>query len=207
MAGDWTPNAEGFQNSSHRSRIQDNGSGRMDGPGFALGGQVGCNRRIDRFVWGAEVDAHRTNLDEARDTHVEVPGVGSGAETYHRVFGSDWTATFRARAGWLMTGTVLLYGTGGMATADADTEDSVVLPSGAVNAVADSRTRTGWTAGGGVEWTTAQRWSIRVGYLYADFGSFVTTSRNSDTAFPLATIEHDHRLQEHMVVVGMNVHF
>jgi outer membrane immunogenic protein len=207
MATDWTPSAGGFPDPSQRSRLQENGSGRLDGPGFAVGGQAGCNRRIDRFVWGAEADAHRTNLDEARDTNVAVPGVGSGTETYNRAFGSDWTATVRARAGWLMTPRVLLYGTGGVAMADADTGDSVVLTGGGVNAAAESTIRTGWTVGGGVEWTTAHPWSIRVGYLYADFGSFTTTSRNSDPALPLATIDHGHRLQEHMVVAGLNVRF
>jgi outer membrane immunogenic protein len=205
MAVDWTPDAGGFPDQVQRARLRDNGSGRMDGPGFVLGGQAGCTRRMDRFVWGAEADVMRTNLDEARETSVPAPG--GGLETYSRVFGSDWTATVRARAGWLIRPTMLLYGTGGLATADADTEDSVALPDGSINAVADARTRTGWTAGGGVEWTLRRPWSMRVGYLYADFGSFVTTSQNSATGRSSATITHTHRLQEHLVVTWLTFHF
>jgi outer membrane immunogenic protein len=205
MAVDWTPDAGGFPEAAQRSRIRDNGSGRMDGPGFAFGGQVGCNRQVDRFVWGIEADAHRTNLDEARDTAVAVPGAAPGTETYHRAFGSDWAATARARAGWLLTPRVQLYATGGLAAADVDTENLVVIPGGGTNAVADARVCTGWTVGGGVEWTTTRPWSVRVGYLYADFGSFATTSRNTGAA--LATIAHEHRLSQHMVVAGLNVHF
>lgn len=207
MAVAWRPAASGFPDASQRARLQANGSGRMDGPGFALGGQVGCHRRAGGFVWGAEVDAQRTNLDEARDTSVAVPGVGSGTEAYERAFGSDWTATFRGRAGWLIAPAVLVYGTGGVAVADADTADAVVVPGGSVNAVADSRTRAGWTVGGGVEWTIARPWSIRVGYLYADFGSFVTTSRSREPALAPAAIDHEHRLGEHLVVAAFNVHF
>ncbi len=38
-------------------------------------------------------------------------------------------------------------------------------------------TRTGWTAGGGIEWGFLGNWSARLEYDYLDFGS-VTVSRD-----------------------------
>ena len=48
---------------------------------------------------------------------------------------------------------------------------------------------------------------MSVGCLYADFGSFVTTSLNTASGRPSATISHTHRLQEHLVVTWLTFHF
>jgi outer membrane immunogenic protein len=205
MAVEWVPSAD-FTDPAQRARLRENGSGRLDGPGFVVGGLFGCNRQTRRWVWGVEADVQRTNLDEARDFFVTLPGT-DGGETYLREFGSDWTATVRARSGWLLRPTVLLYATGGLAIVDADTGDAVVLQDGSANAVTDARRRPGWTAGGGVEWMLTSPWSMRVGYVYADLGSFVTTSRNSAPSPTPATIDHAHDLAEHMVVVWLTAHF
>jgi outer membrane immunogenic protein len=38
---------------------------------------------------------------------------------------------------------------------------------------AASGTKTGWTAGGGVQYALGERWSANVEYLYYDLGSFL----------------------------------
>ena len=67
----------------------------------------------------------------------------------------DYIGTVRGRAGWLFTPTLLVYGTAGFAY-------------GGVSAWGQSNIRTGWTAGGGLEWMFAPNWSAKVEYLYAD---------------------------------------
>jgi opacity protein-like surface antigen len=42
---------------------------------------------------------------------------------------------------------------------------------GTSTAGAISQTRTGWTAGAGLEWMFARQWSAKVEYLYYDLGS------------------------------------
>ena len=55
---------------------------------------------------------------------------------------------------------VFVYGTGGFAYGG--------VSGGFSNS---SNTRTGWTAGGGVEWLFIPNWSAKVEYLYYDLGS------------------------------------
>ena len=161
---------------------------------------------MNQFVLGAEADIQYTGLDESRDVSVLVPGVGTGTEIYHEDFRSRWLSTFRGRLGWLLNPTLLIYGTGGLAVANVETTDSVLLVNGRNNTVSDSATRTGWTVGGGVEWMFAPQWSVKAEYLYVDLGSFSTTSVNSDPTVT-ATINHDHHLTENIARVGVNYHF
>ncbi len=60
---------------------------------------------------------------------------------------------------------VLLYGTGGLALADAKLGASVLGVG-----ISDSKTLTGWTVGAGVEWMFMPRWSVKAEYLYRSFG-------------------------------------
>ena len=70
----------------------------------------------------------------------------------------DYIGTVRGRAGWLFTPTLLVYGTAGFAY-------------GGVSAWNQTNIRSGWTAGGGLEWMFAPNWSAKVEYLYADLQS------------------------------------
>lgn len=70
----------------------------------------------------------------------------------------DYIGTVRGRAGWLFTPTLLVYGTAGFAY-------------GGVQAWNQTNIRSGWTAGGGLEWMFAPNWSAKVEYLYADLQS------------------------------------
>jgi len=207
MNDDWTPNPAGFPNSAQLSRVQTTGSGSLDGTGFTGGGQIGCNWQMNQLVLGAEADMQYTGLDESRDVTVLLPGVGTGSETYHEDFRSRWLSTFRGRLGWLLNPTWLIYGTGGLAVANIESTDTVLLVGGTTNTVSGSSTRAGWTVGGGVEWMFAPQWSVKAEYLYVDLGSFSTTSVNSDPTHPNTTINHDHHLTENIARVGVNYHF
>ena len=94
----------------------------------------------------------------------------------------------RGRVGYLFTPTLLIYGTAGFAY-------------GGVDAFGFSNTRTGWTAGGGLEWLFAPHWSAKVEYLYVDLASNGTTG-----AFGWTLGNHFHP-QLNVVRVGVNYHF
>jgi outer membrane immunogenic protein len=205
MHDDWTANS-GFNDPG---AINAAGSANLDGAGFIGGGQVGCNWQwTPSFVWGVEADIQYTGLDESRD--VVLPAtITHTDENFHSDFRSRWLATFRGRFGWLVNPSVLLYGTGGLAVANIETTDSVAFAdSGTNNTVSASKTRIGWTVGGGVEWMFLPQWSVKVEYLYVDLGAFDTVSGNSDPVdFPNSFIVHDHHLTENIGRVGVNFHF
>jgi outer membrane immunogenic protein len=115
--------------------------------GFTAGGQVGYNYQIGNFVLGVEADAAYTDMDRT----VGVVGTAGGFSVARQTL--DYLGTVRGRVG-IAFDRVLVYGTGGFAYGDTTYRGIYYT---AVNgaplfAGAQSRTDTGWVAGGGIEY-------------------------------------------------------
>jgi outer membrane immunogenic protein len=86
-----------------------------------------------------------------------------------------WQATIRGRLG-IVKGPWLFYGAAGVAFIHAEWTDNATLftgLTGPINATSSaSKTLTGWTVGGGVEYMYTSNWIARVEYLYENFGKF-----------------------------------
>lgn len=78
----------------------------------------------------------------------------------------DWVATLTGRVG-MAFGHSLLYGMGGVAWGDVNTNVSIV----GVPLLTGSETHTGWVAGFGFEQMLMSRVSFRVEYAHVDLGS------------------------------------
>jgi outer membrane immunogenic protein len=101
-----------FPNSKRTDK--DCGPPNQSPSGATIGGTIGYNHQIDRFVIGVEVDFNFANiLDSKRDGNylVETSNI-------------EHTATIRARAGVLLTPAVLAYATGGIAFQDLEYGES-----------------------------------------------------------------------------------
>jgi outer membrane immunogenic protein len=181
------------------------GTGAINATGVTAGGQAGFNYQVSpMWLLGIEADIAYTDLSKARTVLVPPPGTPGTLVT--STFESKWLATVRGRAGIIAAPGLLLYGTGGVAFADVKTTDFAFFAfDGSTNAASASTTRTGWTAGGGAEWGFSSNWSAKVEYLYVDLGSVNYTSLN--TLIATATINHDHRITENIVRVGLNYRF
>jgi outer membrane immunogenic protein len=150
--------------------------------GVIGGGQFGYNYQTGAVVWGVETDIQGTSLRGSASAFNQAPIVGfapatvdvsSAANSKLDVFG-----TLRARLGWTPSPPWLIYATGGLAYGHVDTNVAFTshLPI-CGNCGPDPSTfaendkwRAGWTAGGGVEWMFAPRWSAKLEYLYYDLG-------------------------------------
>jgi outer membrane immunogenic protein len=73
---------------------------------------------------------------------------------------------------------LLVYGTGGLAYGKVDLSGNVQPANsgvaGFINAPiawGQSTVKTGWTAGGGVEWLLDPHWSFKAEYLFMDLGT------------------------------------
>jgi outer membrane immunogenic protein len=169
--------------------------------GVVGGGQVGYNYQFgNSFVIGAEADFQGTSITGGNQgnfaalypspyprstTGLLTPLVtGNGGN-----LGLPWFGTVRGRAGYLVTPTLLLYGTGGFAYGD-------------VTAFQRSNTSTGWTAGGGAEWLFAPHWSAKIEYLYVDLAS-----SGINGAFTGWQLGNNHHPQINVVRAGVNYHF
>jgi outer membrane immunogenic protein len=98
----------------------------------------------------------------------------------------NWDSSFRARFGWLVTPSTLLYGTAGLAvgqikgtfsysatTFGGGTSGVAGFPGSTATALGSwSDTRLGGTGGAGVETALWDRWKLRVEYRYTDYGRY-----------------------------------
>jgi outer membrane immunogenic protein len=130
--------------------------------GFAGGGQIGCD-----YQWaGGWVIGFRNMFDGTslrRDRTLFVDPFDGAFQLHTRV---NWFDTLTGRVGYSFAPNWLLYGQGGGAWANAEANLTVAnfASSGG------SRTRSGWTAGGGVEWMFAPHWSAFLEGNYMDLG-------------------------------------
>jgi outer membrane immunogenic protein len=110
----------------------------------------------------------------------------------------NWLGTLRGRVGFLVTPTLLVFGTGGLAYGGVSASSvtyTALQANGSNWGVCDhcfsggtelgglsistpaaasvgnySGTRVGWSAGGGLEWMIAPNWSVKAEGLYYDLG-------------------------------------
>jgi outer membrane immunogenic protein len=138
-----------------------------------IGGiQAGYNWQFQHLVLGVEGDL---DLASANADTAHVPAFNTAMTQTASLKG---LATFRGRAGYAFDN-ALIYATGGFATGRIT--DRVIEP-GASNIIFESsRWRTGWVAGGGVEYAVAKNWTIKAEALYADFGTAEASLPSSDS--------------------------
>jgi outer membrane immunogenic protein len=161
------------------------------GSGILGGGQLGYNQQFGRWVLGLEVDGQGT--DQSGNFSLFVPGVGGGTITQSNSM--PWFFTGRARLGYTIAPTWLIYATGGAAVADVK---SNVFATGFGSATTET-TRAGWTAGAGVEVMFARNWSAKAEYLHLDIGS------NTSTVF--GVVPTSIKLTDDIGRFGVNYHF
>jgi len=188
-----------------------NGQGGSNAGGVVGGGQIGYNYQFgNSFLVGFETDIQGTSMSSNTGNNNQIlypdpnfagsflvplsPGGNPGIAL-------NWFGTVRGRAGFLITPTLLLYGTGGFAYGGV---------SGGYSNF--SNTRTGWTAGGGVEWLFMPNWSAKAEYLYYDLGTvtqnFALASTQSVSG--LSAVfggQARARVNGNIVRAGVNYHF
>jgi outer membrane immunogenic protein len=121
------------------------GGGTATNNGFLGGVYLGMNYQTQsNWVFGAEGDLTLTGKS------------GGGIS-------NPWNTTFRGRVGYT-TGSMLIYGTGGLAVGQLKS-----------TAPSQSSTKVGWTAGLGVEAQLTQNVVGRVEYRHTNLGTFPTS--------------------------------
>lgn len=181
----------------------------LDGPfnynpqGVIGGVHLGYNLQIGQWLLGLEGDVDGTSVSRtfAAPTFVAPLAVFPGAFGATIQTRSDLQGSIRLRAGFAWD-RALLYATGGAAFAGVKTTYSDAIGFDSI-----SRTRAGWTVGGGIEYAITDNWSVRGEYRYADFGHYDDYLINSA---PLgggaAEGVHTH-LTENRVQVGFSYKF
>jgi outer membrane immunogenic protein len=176
---------------ANAAAVNASGTGTINASGFAGGVQAGYNWQNDNLVVGLEIDFGALRLKGSRQGSGIYPvgfGLIAGGGNAYAVgssFDTDWLATFRGRVGWTIMPNLLAYGTGGLALTRLTVANSfsdnvnaaingVVIP-GAFESASESKLKTGWVIGAGLEWAQSSDWTIKAEYLYIDFGKVTAT--------------------------------
>lgn len=113
--------------------------------GWLGGGQIGFDQQFGQFVFGVQGDFAGTDIQ-----------ANSGPYTNK----TKWLSSATGRVG-VAVDRALLYVKGGGAWEELDS---------AAWGTTASKTRSGWTVGGGIEYALAPHWSTFAEYNYYDFG-------------------------------------
>jgi outer membrane immunogenic protein len=149
--------------------------------GAVIGGQIGCDYQFpSNFVLGIEGAVSGGTMKGSRV--VALPD--SPPDTALVSVKTDFVPTLTGRAGYAVDHW-LFYAKGGVAW--ASNKYSVTGTFGGAGAIVPGipfdfeglSARTGWTAGGGVEWAFADDWSARLEYDYYDFGTHTATMNDA----------------------------
>ena len=163
-----------------------------DKPQGVIGGaHVGYNLQYAQWVVGLEGTVDGTSL---HGTRTSATGVTMSTRP-------DVQGSIRGRLG-IAFDRVLIYGTGGAAFSGITNDYSLGFPFFLQETI--TKTRTGWTVGGGLEYAITNNWSIRAEYRYSDFG------RSPDFPFSSITfgnVSFTHHLTENQVQAGFSYKF
>jgi outer membrane immunogenic protein len=179
--------------------------------GVIGGGHVGAQVQINQWIFGVEGTVDGTSL--TKTVNAAFPNfLGGSVITAHT--SADVQGSIRGKLG-IAWDRFMIYGTGGVAFGGFTTDFNIassgfVTPGGvaippffASNSF--SRTRVGWTAGGGAQYALTPNWWVFVEYRFSDFG----TIRNG--AFPNLPngvfFNGSRRLQENQVQAGLSYKF
>jgi len=165
--------------------------GSLDSAGLFGGIQAGYNFQNGSFVYGVELDAG--GMDDGGSRTFIDPGNAGRTLKIKSESGFYGDVTGRAGYAW---NNLLFYGKGGFAwfTGNVKTSDAFD------NISNDSGTFTGWTAGGGFEYMIDSDWTIKMEYMYFDFGN-----NNFDCCFgDQSSARFDNRLTANTVKIGFN---
>src|SRR5215831_20842451 len=133
---------------------------------FAGGGQIGCDYQFyNSWVVGIRNMFDGTDIHKTR-SFVD-PLLFTGAGTIETKV--KWFDALTGRLGYLVQPNLLFYGQGGAAWTKA--EANAFNAFGAQVGSISGNSRTGWTAGGGLEWMFIPHWSAFVEYNYMGFGT------------------------------------
>lgn len=156
--------------------------------GGVFGGTLGCNAQSGQWVFGVENDLSWTGVKGHELDHPPFNVIATSGTK------ANWLDTLRGRIG-IAVDRSLWYVTGGAAFTDIKQFGD----NGAGITIAQSKSRSGWTAGFGFEQALADpHWSWKIEYLRVDFGYKLYPGDG------IIFANHNINLTENIVRVGLN---
>lgn len=156
--------AMSVSSASAQALVFGSGANSASARGWMGGGHAGYNWQSNSWVYGIEADISGLHLDSTANT-----ALNDGVTTARMNADVNWYGTVRGRLGWAQ-GPALFYGSAGLAYGRTDLNGSMNTPGLSLN-TPTSATKTGWVAGGGIDYLLTPNVIVGVQYQYVDLGS------------------------------------
>jgi outer membrane immunogenic protein len=167
--------------------------------GYMLGGQFGCDYQFaSNWVLGIEGAASGGDIGGTINS-TNISTGGGDSTTFHET--TDFLGSVTGRVGFAWD-RWLVYGKGGIAWAGDRYSALDAFQLYNYNGV---ETRSGWTAGAGVEWALWKDWSVKLEYDYYGFGQGNVNFIDSTIGAPPGLENIKQTVQ--VVQLGVNFHF
>lgn len=183
----------------------------LNSGGFIGGGQVGYNIQLNRFLIGAEAEFEGLVGGKKTSTFVTPGPIPASVSVAQIGRAWDWAGAATARAGFLVTPTLLVYGKGGAgfghAAANVLNYNSTMVGLGAGT---PGHVYGGWAFGGGVEWMFMPHLSFKIEYLHFDLGKHQASVQGLSYGAPITAVTNylvQAHLKQDVVKAGLNLHF
>jgi opacity protein-like surface antigen len=167
----------------------------VDPKGFAGGALAGFNVQRGNLVAGIEGDFGYVGAKETIDTGFAPDPAVTQMES--RI---TWNGHLRGRLGY-GTNQALFFVAGGLAVAGV--ENKAIDNTAGVTASWND-TRAGWTLGGGIDFLAAPKVTVRLEYLYDNYGTKTLPAQNVGG---VTFAEREHKLDTHTLRAGVNWRF
>lgn len=172
-------------------------SGSMSIGGVVGGAQAGYDWQAADWVLGLETD-FQGNSQAGSTVVAFFPGSLIPLSDDHSI-SLPWFGTARGSVGLTAAQPWLLYLTGGLAYGEIAEDNTITgLIAGSHNLV-----KAGWTLGGGIETPVWTNWTVRLEYLYVDFGHLGDTATTAGGFVGAAISSH---LTDNVVRIGLSYH-
>ena len=187
-----------------------------DPSGFIGGGQLGYNWQWNKWLvlgaeadfQGSDIEGHETDSPIIQNNGTPFPNAGSFLAAHERI---QWLGTVRGRIGFAPICRLLIYGTGGFAYGNVDYSANANFGNGNSTYPVDfTDTKTGWTAGGGLEYALSNHWTVRAEYLHYDLGDASRTQNQLTRGVPQGPpffVRYNFDTSGEIVRAGLNFKF
>jgi outer membrane immunogenic protein len=185
-----------ISSASAQALVFGSGSNSASASSWVGGGHAGYNWQSNSWVYGVETDISGMHLNSAMNT-----ALTDGLTTASTNADVNWYGTVRGRLGWTQ-GAALFYGSAGLAYGRVDLNSSMNMPAGPLSLnTQTSSVKTGWVAGGGIDYRWTPNVIVGVQYQYVDLGS-VNLASSAAIAGPFSVAQSANAHAQFQVVTA-----
>jgi outer membrane immunogenic protein len=179
--------------------------------GWLAGITLGYNWQVSRWLFGVEFDIDAADMKGTGEVDglavTSRAGLGGNIANFVNAGEKiDYFGTLRARAGWLPTENLLLFGAGGLAFGHVKYSGNFHYSTPEDYDASESKLKYGWTIGGGAEYRIFANWTVKAEYLYYDLGKESIVADGTPPIPPFQA-QYDFNTHGHIARLGVNYKF